>query len=121
MKFEKSILDNVFGLSCIENYLLYIMKSSNYEYKHLFHESFISFGELAKAFFEENVKYAYFDKIRRLQSVACEYELIKLHITAGFRKEVLKYDFCCVQVTSDYVKKQYGKEAWRDDHYILYH
>jgi len=116
---DKSLLDNILGLSCVENYLLYICVTLGYDYRPLYAKSFTSVFDVAVAFCDEAVSYAYFDKIPRLQDAASEQGLISLSDVYDFQKGVYNYDYCCIRVTQNFVAQHYGREFWRNDHFIL--
>jgi hypothetical protein len=116
---DKSFLDNFFGLSCVENYLLYVYDILGYDYRPLYAKSFLPIYEIATAFCDQEVSYAYFDKISRLQDIAKEQGLIRLTNVYDFWEGVDNYDYVCIRVTPDFVTQQYGQEFWRNDHFIL--
>lgn len=116
---DKSLLNQILGLSCLENYLLYIMKECGYHYQALYAESFVSFSDIATTLFDEAVPYAYFHKIPRLQATARKKNLLSMAITKNIEEGVSQYDYCCIKVHPDFVIERYGRKPWRDDHYIL--
>ena len=116
---NKSLFNNALGLSCIENYLLYILAARRYDYRYLYAESFVPFFDIAQALHSECVRYAYFNGIPRIMDTARNEGLISLHITEKFAEAALSYDYCCAKVVPEYIKARYGRDFWRDDHYIL--
>lgn len=116
---NKSLFDNTLGLSCIENYFLYILTVLNYDFRMLYAKSYVSVFDIAKALCDDTVSYAYFNKIPRLQNVACNEGFISLSNTNDLNEAVDNHDYCCVRINPDYLKKRYGLVMWRDDHYIL--
>jgi len=118
---NKSLLDNLYGLSCIENYFLYALSIENYAYKYLYYNSAVSLRDIADAFFVKNAQYAYFNKIPRLHREAIDNKLISMVNFDGANLDlyVLEKDFVCVKVIPEFIESKYRTELWRDDHYIL--
>lgn len=116
---NKSLFDNILGLSCIENYVLYIFATQNCDYRFLYAQSVIPFHDIAIAICNEAIPYAYFNKILRIQDVACKEGLISLTYVENLDSGVSQYDYCCIKVTPDFVKERYKRDLWRNDHYIL--
>jgi len=119
IKADKSIFDNLLGLSCIENYLLYVLKTRNINFWYLYAKSYLSLGEIYTAFFNEGIKYAFFYKIDRLQDVASKAGLISLETSVDLIEGIAGHEYCCIEVKPEYVQEQYGKNLWRNDHYVL--
>ena len=118
---DKSYLDGIYGMSCIENYFLYVLKANRYPFQYLYYNSFLSFGEIVCAFVNKEMRYEYFDKIPRLQNVALNNSLIQMNVykQKEFSSLLFDCDYNFVQIKSDYVNKKYNKQFWRNDHYIL--
>lgn len=119
MKADKSLFGSTLGLSCVENYLLYIYILQGYDYRYLYSKSFISMSDIVSAFCDDSAQYAYFDKIPRLQDVAVEQGLLTHTVEKDFKASVNQYDYCCIGVSQRFVNEQYGRDLWRDDHFIL--
>jgi len=120
-EFKKTQLNDLYGLSCIENFLLYAMKTEGYKYKHLYYESYLSMCDIINEFINNNTKYASFYKITRLQKIAADNDLIAMEFfnNTDFRNNITKYEYNTVMVNPEYIKEKYKTELWRDDHYIL--
>jgi len=118
---NKSFLENLHGLSCIENYFLYFLSINNYPYKYLYYNSAISFDNIAFAFISDDVHYANFNQTPRLHKVALQNKLIKIWNYKGddYNEYILTKDYVCIRVTPEFIKDKYNIELWRDDHYIL--
>jgi len=121
INFEKSILNSAYGLSCIENYLLYAMITEKYNYKHLYFNSYLSFYDISIEFIENNIEYAFFKRTPRLQEIAMKNDLIIMNYynSMDFLKNMDAYDYMAIIVDPAYIKAKYNIEAWRSDHYIL--
>ena len=116
---NKALLDKITGLSCVENYLIYILLSEHQKIQFLYAKSYISFFDIVKVFCNENASYAYFNKIPRLQETAVDEGLISLNVMADIDEAALNHEYCCVQVKPDYIAERYKRNFWRDDHYLL--
>ena len=119
-EFDKDNLNDLYGLSCVENFLLYILKMERYSYKFLFYKSFLSFSAIVNAFYIDKVEYAYFNKISRIQDLARKNKVINMRENFILDLDFFdRYDYICVMVKPEYIKSKYNTEMWRDDHYIL--
>ena len=64
----------------VENYLLYIFNVEMLPYQYLFFESSLSANEITKAFIDDGISFANFDKIRRLQWISVGLRLYRYNI-----------------------------------------
>lgn len=119
--FDKTELNNVLGLSCIENFFLYALKNESYDYKHLYYLSYLSLCDIASEFINNGVDYASFYKITRLQELAKNHNLIvmKYFRNTNFYNNINDCDYTAITVKPEYIKEKYKTELWRNDHYIL--
>lgn len=118
---DKIYLNSLLGMSCIENYVLYILKDNNINYKLLFYDSYISPQDIILQFLEYGSKYASFYKIPRLHKMATKKLIIKSAYQKIEDKGIInnQYDYICIRVEPQYMKNKYNVTLWRDDHYIL--
>lgn len=118
-KLSKDIFNKVVGLSCIENYLLYVLVAENYPYQYIYYKSYISLADIIISFIDGE-QYETFHTVNRLNSVAAFEGLINIRRfnDADF-KHFNSYDFNCIEIKPEYVTKKYGQSSCRDDHYIL--
>ncbi|HEY5588711.1 MAG TPA: acyl carrier protein [Candidatus Paceibacterota bacterium] len=118
---NRSDLENILGLSCIENYFLYALKKHTEKYSLIFLQSYLSFEEIIEEFCINKAEYAYFYKIPRLQTIAENYSIIKFkhQNISDFFLMVDEYNFICIAVNPEYIEQKYKTNLWRNDHYIL--
>ncbi len=120
VQFDKDLLNGIYGLSCIENYVLYILRREGFSYQYLYSQSGLSFGEILEEFVHRNARFSNFYRIKRLQNVAAENGLIQIMSDSRVDFPAMyKHDFVCIMVKPEYVKKKYHVDLWRDDHFIL--
>ena len=65
-QFDVKYLKNEYGLSCIENYILYLLAQTNGIWQQIFVESYIRFSEIFECL-NCGQTYSYFKGIPRLQ------------------------------------------------------
>jgi hypothetical protein len=121
MKFDKDELVLGYGLSCIENYVMLLLKEYREDWEYIFYKSYISFDEIFKEFYIKKKQYSYFDKISRLQKVGNELKMCDIR---GIRTEHIQDVFqqssiAAICVTPEYIAEKYKTKLWRDDHFIL--
>ncbi|MBE7057146.1 MAG: hypothetical protein E7388_06900 [Ruminococcaceae bacterium] len=118
-KLSRDIFNKFAGLSCVENYLLYVLVAENYPYQCVYYKSYISLVDIITSFINGE-KYESFHAINRLHSVAAFEGLINIRrFNYGDFKCFNSYDFNCIEVKPEYMIKKYGQSLWRNDHYIL--
>lgn len=121
MKFDTNELPVGYGLSCIENYVMLLLKEYNKEWEYIFYKSYLSFFEIFDEFYIKKKQYSYFKKIPRLQEVGVELgkfnirDIIKKNIKELFQQASI----AAICVTPEYIEEKYKTRLWRDDHFIL--
>ena len=110
------------GLSCVENYLLYLFHKNKIEANYLFYQSGICVSDIMQRI-ENGDRYATFNGVDRLQYIAqklggAESQFLR---TSAISSDSIKTGETntLVCVTPTYVKDKYGNSLWRDDHYIM--
>lgn len=119
--FDLSVFNELYGLSCVENLLLFILKSYQYSYNYLFYNSFLSFNVVANAFIKENAKYTDFIKIPRIQDTAIDIGILEMSLSNSLKFDDAASVKTLITVKPEYIKNKYNVELWRNDHYILIH
>lgn len=117
--YDLSAFDDLHGLSCVENLLLYILKSSQYSYQHLFYNSFINFDDVLDAFMNENEVYANFTKVPRIQDTAVDIGMVEMNLCNSLKLDDAADRYMLITVKPEYIKDKYNVELWRNDHYIM--
>jgi len=109
-----------YGLSCVENYLLRIFQLEGLDYNYLFYEANLCFSKILHAFVFEKAKYAYFDKVNRIQSLASNCGVIEMCLSHSFNEVFINNcDYILVMVDKNYISSKYNMELLRPDHYIM--
>lgn len=114
-----------FGLSCVENLIIYIMKENNISFQNCYCDSFLTYNEIQRFFFAEKCSYATFNGVQRLQEVAKREKILEitLHdINFLTNNSPIISDserYWLIMVSPDFVRDKYHRNLWRDDHYIL--
>lgn len=76
-RFSINRLLNEYALSCIENYLLYLISEQRTDWSLIFWESYLPFRQIMKLI-EMGQDYSHFNGVRRLQSIAEQQGICKL-------------------------------------------
>lgn len=119
IKVDKSLFDRVLGISCIENYFLYVAAYIGIDFRTMYANSYISINEIAHTFIDKKISYAFFNKISRLQNIAYELGIINLTYKSNISYISDCNCYCCIKVNRNFIKKLYERVPWRDDHYML--
>lgn len=124
---DKRIFDGVLGISCLENYVLGILKTCGIDISRLYCRSLINTQKLYDDVFIKNMTYANYREIPSIHSIAKQLGVIKFifaETNPGFDlmlklKKLSKGEYLLVRVKQDYIKAKYNSKLWRDDHYML--
>jgi len=124
---DKRIFDGVLGISCLENYILGILKSREVDISRLYCRSLIDPQKLYKDIFIENMTYETYREIPSIHSIAKQLGLIKfifVETNRGFDiilklRKLSQNEYLLVRVKPEYLKEKFNIRLWRDDHYIL--
>lgn len=119
--FNYNNLKNEYGLSCIEDYVIYILSTYLSYWPQIFIKSYLSFGEIL-SLLSDGQEYSYFTGIERLQNTAQKQGLCKLvRCTSGrFDIETIYNKLFIMQVKENFIYEKYKRKMWRKDHYILF-
>lgn len=119
--FDCNKLLKEYALSCIENYLLYLISDQEYPWQTIYCESFMPLGHILVEMYEGD-DYSHFKGVKRLQEVSMEHGFSELEFVDGIVDLSEMNDaYYAVQVTNDYMREKYNFEPWRNDHHILMH
>lgn len=113
------MIDNIrgaLGISCVEIYLLALLKHHGTDERVLYSDSYIGIKETLDDFISGKEKYASYLGKPRLQSVAKDRGLIYF-LTYRYNAGNTDFDYNLFEVKPGY--KNSGLQAWRDDHYLL--
>lgn len=76
-QFNIKYLKNKYGLSCIEDYVLYLLVQKNRSWQQIFYKSFLEFSEILELM-NSGQTYSCFKGIARLQEVGQSLGMLKL-------------------------------------------
>lgn len=119
-QFDLNYLRNEYGLSCVEDYVLYLIAQNN-NWEQIFVDSYLTFEEVLKKILSGE-DYSHFSGVPRLQKTGEELGLFRCkfyeYVTIPF--EVVKDSVFLMQVSEEFVKDTFNKTFWRSDHYMLF-
>lgn len=120
MEIDKNSLLNGYGLSCIENYVIAILKKYISNWETIFFKSFMLFEDILRDFAVYKEKYAYFSGVERIQDVCSELGLIQRKYESNISMEDIQddLDFVFVRVNEKFIRDNYKSKLWREDHFI---
>ncbi len=121
MRFDKNKLTLGYGLSCIENYILFLLMQYDSEWKYIFYKSYLSFSQIFDEFYINKTRYSYFYGIPRLQEVGKELKKLDVNIftTKSIESLFQQSRIAAICVTPEYIEEKYKTKLWRTDHFIL--
>ncbi len=118
---NKSELLDGYGLSCIENFFLYQLKSSYVGWTNVFYKSYLSFYRIFIDFYIHKKEYAYYDGIPRIHHTAEDLNLCTIIYSDQDKIDDIfqKTSLAAICVTPESIYKKYKTKLLRDDHYIF--
>ena len=115
---DKTYLNETCGLSCIENYLIYILRANNFPYRYLYGGSVKTFSEIVEYFVREKANYSTFYLIERLHTIARKNNFIRIYSSDELDLGVSE-TYSCVMVDEAFINTKYKTKLMRPDHYML--
>jgi hypothetical protein len=124
---EKSILSNILGLSCIENYILGILRQKGIDVTRLYCRSFVSAEKLYDDVFNKDLTYENYTEIPRIHSIAKKLGVIDLQTVNtddtfnlnDFLKSLKVNEYIMIKVSREFMMNKFKAKTWRNDHYML--
>lgn len=119
--FNTDNLKNEYGLSCIENYILYLLAQNNNSWQQIFYESILPFNNIMRLMIEGQT-YSFFTGVPRLHRTCEKLGLLELsfYTDNNFPAKLVKNKVFLMQVSGEFMKKKFSMSPWRKDHYILF-
>ncbi len=117
---EKNKINNVLGLSCVEN-LIGAELINYFDISFLYYNSFLNISTIYKHTVIDKNYFGYFNKVQRIFDNAVEKNLIKYERSKFYNFNELfqeNLNYCLVQVKPSFSKKYYKTKPWRNDHYV---
>lgn len=118
MYFEEEKMCNQYGLSCIEDYILYLLNSNIEGWEKIFGKSYTGFENILFEFLEREQNYSSIDFIERIQTTALKLRIVQIRSIENL-KNLQTGKMYLMQITPNSVKSLWNIELWREDHYIL--
>ena len=118
---DKSDIDLVYGLSCIENYILSHLNRSGINISYLYYKSYLSFSEILKNVIIKDVEYAYFNAVPRIFRIAKKDGILSYQWVHGEKLEKLMTmdEHILIRVKPDFMMQRFNIKTWRDDHFFM--
>lgn len=120
-EFNINYLKNEYGLSCIEDYILYLLAQRTNNWQQIFFESYLPFCDVMECISKDQ-GYSYFTGVQRLQRTGEMLGLLKLsyYTNDNFPREFVEDKIFAMQVSENFVNDKFNTTLWRRDHYMLF-
>lgn len=120
MKFQESYFHNEYGLSCVEDFIIYILCKDTFDWPKIFYKSYYDIEEILNYLLFEGQEYSSIKFIERIQTTLINdgmLELIQLNLEEieGIEPE----DIFLMELKENATKELLNINAWRSDHYIM--
>lgn len=119
------MFDNLYGLSCIENHALAVLREYGTDIRPLYRDCAIPMKVLFDSLVYQGESREYFDRIIRVQDLAKELGIITMKLyRRGFHELITdingenEYEYVFMRVTNEFTKTQLHARGLRDDHYV---
>ncbi len=120
--------ENLYGLSCLENQILGILKINGIDINKFYKNSYISTEELYKCVFIEKQKLQHFNGVAKIQDELKNSKVIDLtklkqtnFLMVKEELDKCKFnEYILIRITADYVKKVFFARGLRNDHFVWF-
>lgn len=120
MYFTKDSMCSEYGLSCFENYVLYLLNTNTEHWEKVYYKSYCSYDTILYQLAVRGQSYSSIDFLERLQTTAEQLGLIETRAIDAQEFDYMRPgSLLIVQITPEAVKDLFDATLWRDDHLIL--
>ena len=120
MKFQETYFHNEYGLSCVEDYIIYVLCKETFDWPKIFYKSYYDIEEILNHLLFEGQEYSSIKFIERIQNTLINdgmLGLIQLNLEEIVGIEPEK--FFLMELKESATKELLNINAWRSDHYIM--
>lgn len=120
MKFQETYFHNEYGLSCVEDYIIYVLCKETFDWPKIFYKSYYDIGEILNHLLFEGQEYSSIKFIERIQNTLINdgmLGLIQLNLEEIVGIEPEK--FFLMELKESATKELLNINAWRSDHCIM--
>ena len=120
MIFEEDYFQNEFGLSCVEDYVIYVLSRETYNWKCIFYKSYFDIEEIINYLLFKGQEYSSIKFIERIQNTLVNdgmLELVQMNL-----EDIERIDskqIFLMELNESATKELLNINAWRNDHYIM--
>lgn len=120
MKFQESYFHNEYGLSCIEDYIIYILCKDTFDWPKIFYKSYYDIEEILNYLLFEGQEYSSIMFIERIQTTLINDGMLGLmQLNLEEIKGIEPGDIFLMELKENATKELLKINAWRSDHYIM--
>lgn len=118
MNFQESYFYNDYGLSCVEDYIIYILGKETSNWVRIFYKSYFDVEEILNYLLFKNQEYSSVNFIERIQDTLVKDGILSLEqmclkSIGGVR------NFFLVELKQSATKELLNINTWRSDHFIM--
>lgn len=110
---------NILPISCVESYVLAYLRKCGFPIEWLYYQSFISIQHIFSDFLNNAISFTDYPVVERVQNVARDLNCMTIN---GYKNSkfpsVTEEQITLIGIKPESFSDIYGKNAWRDDHYI---
>lgn len=120
MNFREKYFQNEYGLSCVEDYIIYVLCKDTFDWPKIFYKSYCDIEEILNYLLFEGQEYSSIKFIERIQTTLVNdgmLELIQLNLEKIEGAEL--EDYFLMELKESATKELLNINAWRSDHYIM--
>ena len=118
------MFENLYGLSCIENQVLAILREHGTDIRPLYRDCAMPMKELFFFLIYHGNKQEYFDRITRVQDLAKEIGIISMKLDTDDEKALAairnthENEYILIRVSEEFTKEKLHARGLRSDHYV---
>lgn len=120
MKFQESYFHNEYGLSCVEDYIIYILCKDTINWTKIFYKSYYDIEEIINYLLFEGQEYSSIKFIERIQNTLVQDGMLALvHLNLKDIEGIDPRQYFLMELKEDATKELLDIETWRSDHYVM--
>lgn len=120
MNFRESYFHNEFGLSCVEDYIIYILCKDTINWARIFFKSYVDIEEIINYLFLEGQEYSSIKFIERIQNTLIQNGMLNLvPLELKNVENIEKKLVFLMELKDGATRGLLNINTWRNDHFIM--
>lgn len=120
MIFQENYFHNEYGLSCVEDYIIYILSKDTFNWPRIFYKSYCDIEEIINHLLFGGQEYSSIRFIERIQSTSTQNGILNLvHRDLKDIESLDTKQFFLLELKNGSTKDLLNINTWRSDHFVM--